>query len=238
MKKNIFAFLCLFFVSVPSAFAALTISKEIPDSSVSDIGYFHKGNCKTERNFKASSDDWLVVSDKGALQNFTVAYKVDGGKCSDIGKSKDAICVAGFAQLEQKTYKNTCFHANRAWAGSWLPGNDEWELDAQAPLPDCPIDGKSWTAAGPDKIAVFVKRNNSIITTKSGKPVRSLNTASIVNDYDVKCIAYVCVDTMNSNHITYGNADGSCGKSSNSNTKYRNTVKPYLDALGNCATAK
>lgn len=239
--KKILTLFCTLLGITPSAFAGPTLSKEIPDSSVSDIGYFHKGNCITERDFKPSSDDWLVVSERGALQNFTVAYKVDGGKCSDIGGTKDTICVAGYAQHEQLTRKNSCFFADRAWAGSWLPGNDTWKLDSQAPLLDCPTNGNTWTKEGPDKIAVFVKQDDSIITTKSGKPVRSLNTRSIASSYNVKCIAYVCVDTQNNNRISYGNPDGTCSKSSSasdfqddsSSGKHRNSVQQYLNAL-NC----
>lgn len=259
MKKIGLIFcLSLLIIPIPAKVIAATpnFAKIISDSDISDAGYHQINNCSTKREFDADSDDWLIVSEKGKLQNYTLAYKTDGGSCTDIGSKKDVICVAGYAKTENHgERKNTCFKADRGWAGSWLPGNDNWTLDNQTPLADCPLAPNSWTKESADKTAVFVTADDKVITTKSGKPVRSLNTNNLVGTYNIKCIAYVCVD-MN-NNITYGEANGLCKQipaenpnnngstggngSAGGNTslvQHRNSVDAYLRNLKpKCTTA-
>ena len=231
-----------------NAWSAPILTNTIDDSNVSDAGYYHKGKCITERNIE-SNDDWLLLYEMGQLHSaLTLGYKCDGRKCSDIGNSKDVICVAGYSStVSNGDRKNTCYAASRGWGGSILPGNDTWKLDSQTPLPDCPISSTNWTKEGPNKIGVFVTTDGKIITTTTGRPVRSINTQNIRSEYKVKCVAYVCVDI--DNNITYGNDDGSCDNtesqipippqpSPKKNTddasrgaKHIDIVTPYLNGL-------
>jgi len=236
--KKLFVIFCLLLTRV--AFAdtdSPQLLKSVNDSDINDVGYMNKGNCKVDRNVDADSDDWVLVPERGSTENFILGYKTDGGACSDIAGSNDVVCVAGKAKYNGTVHNNTCFQADRGWAGSWLPGNDSWKIySGQSPLKYCKTGGTyKWTPEGRGKTAVFVDSKGKVLTTTNGKIVRSLQGLYPFTTYDILCVAWVCVG--DDNEITYGNANGDCGDDygpNQDNSKHMNTVQPYLNALGNC----
>ncbi len=210
MKKFlvIFGIFCLI---TNCCYSAPNLSKIIDNNEINDAGYHELRNCKLQRNTDPDEDNWLLVPEKGTLKDYAPGYNVNNGACSDYGDD-DVICVAGYSKhTDFKERKNTCYKASRK---DWITigiGNDNWHLDDQTPLPDCPLN--PWTKEGDTKIAVFVDKNDKIITSKDGRPARSLNTSGNnvrENPFNAKCVAYICQDPMDDTVITYGEADGSC----------------------------
>lgn len=229
MNKILFIFTVIF-ATTQGCIAAIPIDNRVPESDVNNMGYMDKGNCKLRYDIKTDEDDWVLVPGRNTWNSgYSQGYITHGGACSDIGSSNDVVCVAGTATYDNRPYNNTCFNADRGWLGSVGPGNDNWR--PQGNVPDCPVRKNSWTKPGQSKTAVFVTEDDKIIVTQNKKrPVRSLHGANAFSAYNVKCVAYVCVD--NENHITYGDENGECitAGTTDSNT-HMESIAPYLKAL-------
>ena len=228
MKKILFIFTVIF-ATTRGCIAAITLSPTVSDSDIMETGYMNQGNCKIRYDIKKDEDDWVLVPGRNRWNaDYNSGYKVDGGACTDIGHT-DVVCVAGTATYDNQPYNNTCFKADRGWAGSLLPDNDNWKIYAD--IPECKQTKNSWTKAGSNKIAVFVNNKNEIIVTKTQKrPVRSVQGTNAISAYNIKCVAYVCVDDQN--RITYGDENGECPDSGTTDSNpHMESIAPYLKAL-------
>lgn len=236
MKKVLLSIFCLIFGFNQTCIAAITLNAlNIPDATINNLGYMDKGNCKLRYDIATDNDDWVLVPGRNRWDSdYTQGYKTDGGACTDIGHT-DYVCIAGQSTYNGTKYLNSCFKADRGWAGSWLPGNDNWKNNGN--IPDCSTNQNTWTKAGPNKIAVFVNKTDSIITDTKKIPLRSVQGDNVINQYNIKCVAYVCID--DNNRITYGDKNGECNNSLQDSAPHMNTTTQYLNALQNtCSTIK
>ncbi len=207
--------------------------------------YMKDGDCAVTTRSNDRANEYLYA----ANTNTGSAYEADTNQCPN----NTQICILGYSTVENDTKTNHCWHAD-------VPrglGGDSWKSDKS--LEDC--SGGKWTPRRANKTPVFVNNRGQILVTAPtytyGNLVDSLIGTDVVNDFDIKCVAYICIE--NDYSLSYGCQDGSCTDGcpdddttppasdsvdsspvpgtdpaptpSTPNIQHRDTVKPYLDAL-------
>lgn len=158
--------------------------------------YMKDGTCAVTTRSNDRANEYLYA----ANTNTGSAYEADTTQCPN----NTQICILGYSTVENDTKTNHCWHAD-------VPrglGGDSWISDKS--LENC--SGGKWTPRSANKIPVFVNNRGQILATAptytSGNLVDSLIGTDVVNDFDIKCVAYICIESDNS--LSYGCQDGSC----------------------------
>lgn len=201
--KKIFMIFAVF-VGFAPAFA--TSGDLIPDSDFQKLvsfrykkiggkNYMQKDTCDVMLRTRDRANEYLYANNT----NTGYSYEADSARCPH----NTQICILGYSTVENETKTNSCWHADvpRGMSG------DLWKPDGT--IADC--SGGKWTPKSSKKVPVFVNTQNKILVTsgtKSGNIIDSLIGTNITNDFDVKCVAYVCIELDYS--ISYGCNDGTC----------------------------
>ena len=205
MKKFLISLLCIFGIT-PNVLA--TAGTVIPTtqfinlvgrydfSTQQGISYMRSGKCQLKQD-SDRDDEYLHVNDTDGV------YEADN---ADDCPNNTEICVLGYSTVKNDTKNNACWRASAPTG--WH--EDKWVLSSNPNFKDCSESGGNWTIPSPDKIPVFVTKQNKILLHNTDM-IKTLVGRNVAIDFGIKCIAYICDATdQHGTRFSYGCQDGSC----------------------------
>ena len=249
MKKLYAVFMMFFCVHASTNVSALELSYT-PGITLDANGYARRGQCKVLKNNCGDDKDGTVY-----IGNTGSCYMVDSGFWETKYCDNQVICILGYTENAGSGLGVT----NGCWWSRTSISDDAMKHDDELDFAVC--DGNKYQYKQGKK-PVFLNDNNEILSDEKGVVAQSVVSvvaeflhksflSKLWNiEPNIKCIAYVC---WNGKQYSEPNDDGSCdgagatnqnsatvtidtanngGGNSGSGCKHRDTVMPYLNALG------